>query len=130
MTKMDNEEKILNRIPLEIIVFATFLAILALFVFDALTALFFFAGGSLSAASFAWLRRSLSRFLGHEKKKAVRSAIALYLFRLVLILAAFFIIISLFPRKIFAFTAGFSVIILVFLVETIIAFSRKGQWKA
>lgn len=127
---MDNEEKILRRLPLEILVCASFLAVIALFIFDPLTALFLFAGGTLSAAGFAWLRKALSRFLSREKKTALKSAILLYLARLLLILAAFFIIISLFPRKIFAFIAGFSVIILVFLVETVIEFFRIRIWKA
>jgi hypothetical protein len=57
-------------------------------------------------------------------------AILLYVLRLVLICAAFFIIILLFPRKILAFGAGFSTIVLVFLAEGVGALLRLKTWKA
>jgi hypothetical protein len=64
-----------------------------------------------------------------DKKKALRSALALYGIRLVLILAIFFIIIFFFSRNIIAFAAGFSTMIPVFLAEAIVGLSRVKQWK-
>lgn len=123
------EEKILRRIPQEILVFSGILAIAAILAFDALTGIFIFVGGGVSALSFIWLRQSLVKFLSFSKKKAIKSAIALYGLRLVLILAVFFIIIFFFSTKIIAFVAGFSTIIGVFFVEAVAVLSRLKKWK-
>jgi hypothetical protein len=123
------EEKIIRRIPFEIIILAATLGIVAGLIFDLLTGLFFFAGGALAALSFLWLKQSLTRVLLREKAKAVRSAILLYVFRLILILGLFFIIIFAYPNKLLAFAAGFSTVIPVFLGETAVALARMKQWK-
>jgi hypothetical protein len=162
------EERILRRIPLEILALSFLTALASLLFFSPLTSVFIFAGGAFSALSFAWLKKSVSKlFLLEQKgeitskekgekkgdgslnkngdrpyiekglspffpflKKALRSGLALYGLRLLLILAIFFIIILLFSKKIIAFAAGFSVIIPVFLVEAVIALSRMKQWKS
>ncbi len=144
------EEKILRRIPLEILSLSFVMALGSIFLFNPLTALFVLAGGAFSALSFIWLKRSISRLLllkikngdspsqekGQslffllDKKKALRSALALYGIRLVLILAIFFIIIFFFSRNIIAFVAGFSAIVPVFLAEAVVALSRMKQWKS
>lgn len=137
------EEKILRRIPWEILILSSVLAVASLLFLNPLTALFIFAGGVFSALSFIWLKQTISRLLllkngdspSWEKgqspflKKALRSALALYGIRLVLILATFFIIIFFFSKKIIAFVAGFSTMIPVFLVEAIIALSKMKKWK-
>jgi len=123
------EEKIIRRIPFEIIILAATLGIGAGLIFDLLTGLFFFAGGALAAISFLWLKQSLTRVLLREKAKAVRSAILLYVFRLILIIGLFFIIIFAYPNKLLAFAAGFSTVIPVFLGETAVALARMKQWK-
>ncbi len=125
----DLYERILRRIPLEIMGLALFLALGALFVFDALTALFVVLGGMLAAAGFIWLKQSATRFLSPEKGRALRSSLLLYGLRLVLILALFFIIILSFSQRIYAFMAGFSTVILVFLFEAIAALSSMKTWK-
>jgi len=140
------EEKILRRIPFEILVLSFVIALVSLFFFNPLIAIFIFAGGVLSTLSFIWLMQSVSRlfllkngdrhlkeeepvpFFG--KKKALRSALALYGIRLVLILAIFFIIIFFFPKSIIAFVAGFSTMVPVFLVEAVAGLSRMKQWKS
>ena len=124
------DERILLRIPREILGLAAVLALPAAFLFDPLTALLFFAGGALAALGFLWLKQSLTRSLLMGKTGALRSAILLYAFRLVLICGVFFIIILLFPRKILAFGAGFSTIVLVFLAEGVGALLRMKTWKA
>ena len=140
------EEKILRRIPVEILVLAFVIALASIFLLNPLTALFIFAGGAFSALSFIWLKQSISRLLPikkggrhlkeeeagtfFEKKKALRSALALYGIRLVLIIAIFFIIIFFFSRNIIAFVAGFSTMVPVFLVEAIVGLSRMKQWKS
>jgi len=126
---MTYEEKVLRRIPLEILLIAALIALLALFFFTPLTSLFILAGGLLSAASFVWLKTALNRFLGPDRRRAVRSGLVFYLLRLFLLLAVFSIIILLFPRMILAFVAGFSSLILAFLIEAALAVSQMKQWK-
>lgn len=150
------EEKILSRIPLEILSLSFLIALASLLFFSLLTAVFILAGGAFSALSFVWLKKSISRLFSVKKgdspskekkkgdrhltepvpffqspslKKALISGLFLYGLRLLLILAAFFIIILLFSKKIIAFAVGFSVIIPVFLAEAAIALSRMKQWK-
>ena len=127
---MDEEmyERILKRIPLEITGLSVLLALGAVFVFDALTALFVVLGGMLAAAGFIWLKQSATRFLSPEKGRALRSSLLLYGIRLILIIAIFFIIILSFSQRIYAFMAGFSTMILVFLIEAIAALSSTKTW--
>ena len=124
------EEKILRRIPVEILVLSFVIALASIFLFHPTTALFILAGGAFSALSFIWLKQALTKFLLLGKKKALRSALALYGIRLVLIIAIFFIIIFFFSRNIIAFVAGFSAIVPVFLAEAIVGLSRMKQWKS
>ena len=126
---MTYEEKVLHRIPLEVPLIAFVLAIIALLFFTPLTSLFILAGGLFSAASFVWLKTALNRFLGPDRRRAVRSGLVFYLLRLFLLLAVFSIIILLFPRMILAFVAGFSSLILAFLIEAALAVSQMKQWK-
>ena len=150
------EEKILRRIPLEILVLSFVIALGSIFLFNPLAALFVLAGGAFSAVSFIWLKQSISKLLLLEKretgdilkkkrdrhlkeeepvpffdkKKALRSALILYGIRLVLIIAIFFIIIFFFSRNIIAFVAGFSTMVPVFLAEAVVGLSRMKQWKS
>ena len=123
------EEKILRRIPFEVIGAAAVLGLAAAALFNPLTGLFFFAGGVMAALGFIWLKSSLTRVLEKGKARALRSGILLYLGRFVLILGVFFIIILVYPRMILAFAAGFSTVIPVFLVEIALALARMKQWK-
>jgi len=123
------EEKILRRIPLEVIAAAAVLGLGAAALFNPLTGLFFFAGGALSTLGFLWLKSALTHVLAKGKAQALRSGILLYLARFVLILGVFLIIILIYPRMILAFAAGFSTIIPVFLVEIALALARMKQWK-
>lgn len=123
------DEKILNRIPIEIVFLALLAAIAAWFIFDATTALLVLAGGILAALGFIWLQRSLTGLLQEDRKRAVRSAALMYGLRLLLIIGVFSIIILFFSKKVIAFAAGFSTIILVFLVEAIAALAKIKQWK-
>ena len=127
---VQEEAKILNRIPREIILVAFLGALLVAVFFNIITSLFVFAGGIVSAASFVWLKDSLTRFFQLKKKgKILISVILSYILRLVLIMAVFSIIIIFFSNKIFAFIGGFSAIIIVLLAEAIAAFSRIKEWK-
>jgi hypothetical protein len=124
------EEKILRRIPREILILALIIALLSLLFFDPMTSLFIFAGGLLSALSFIWLKQAITRFLFLEKKNALRASVVLYFLRLLLIIAVFSIIILLFSKRIIAFAAGFSTIIAVILVESIAVLFSLKSWKA
>ena len=123
------DEKILTRIPREICILALLIALCFLLFWDMGAALLALAGGILAAFSFIWLKQSITKLLLSGKKKAVRSAMIIYSIRLILIIAAFFIIIFFFSKKVLAFTAGFSSIILVFLIEAVNAFTKLKQWK-
>jgi uncharacterized membrane protein YesL len=124
------DERILRRIPLEILALSAVLGLAAALLFSALAGLLFFAGGGLAAMGFLWLKRSLTRLLAKDKEGALRSAILLYALRLGLICAVFLIIILIFPGKILAFGAGFSTIVPVFLAEGVGALLRMKTWKA
>jgi hypothetical protein len=123
------EEQILKRIPKEILVLSLVLAVGAWIVFDGVSAGLVLAGGALAAINFIWMKQAISRFLYTGKKKAMRSGIAVYSLRLLLILGIFFIIILFFSEKILAFAAGFSTLIIVFLGEAIAGLSKFKQWK-
>jgi hypothetical protein len=124
------DERILHRIPIEILALSAVLALAAALLFSPLAGLLFFAGGALAALGFLWLKRSLTQLLARDKAGALRSAILLYVLRLGLICGAFFIIILFFPGKIMAFGAGFSTIVPVFLAEGVGALLRMKTWKA
>jgi anaerobic C4-dicarboxylate transporter len=123
------DERVLRRIPFEIGALSALLALAAGLAFDPLTGLFFFAGGIVSALGFAWLKRSLSRLLSRDMKGALRSGILMYALRLVLICAVFLLIILLYPKKIFAFAAGFSLVVPVALAEGVRALLLMRSWK-
>lgn len=123
------DEKILRRIPKEVLFLSFITALASLFAFDLLTSLFVLAGGTLSVLSFIWLKQTLYKFLLIGDKKPLKFALVFYLLRLVLILAIFFIIIYFFSKKIIAFVAGFSIIVPVFLAEAAISLSQMKKWK-
>ena len=123
------EEKILRRIPFETLAAAAGAGLLVGLFFGPLSGLLFFAGGALAALGIVSLKRSLGRVLAREKPGALRSGILLYLLRLALLLAAFFLIIWAFPEKILAFAAGFSTVIPVFGAEAALALARFKEWK-
>jgi hypothetical protein len=123
-------EKILRRVPVEILIAGTVLALGLIPLIGLVGSALFLAGAGLAALGFVWLKQSLTRFLVRERAGALRAAILLYALRLVLICGVFLIIILVFPRKILAFGAGFSVIVLVFLAEGIGALLRMKTWKA
>jgi len=138
-----DDEKILRRIPLEIVALSCLLALIAFPLFDALTALLIISGGALATLSFLWLKQTISKLLIVKKgdspskeeglspsfKKVLRTALPFYILRIVLILGIFFIIIFFFSNKIIAFMVGFSTLVPVFLIEAVIALSKMKQWK-
>jgi hypothetical protein len=123
------EDRILRRLPLEILTFALVMAGGSLLFFSPRTGLFVLAGGLFSAASFIWLMQTVTRFLGPDRKKAIRGGLVFYLLRLLLIIVVFLIIILLFPRMILAFAAGFSSLVPAILAEAVMALSQMRQWK-
>jgi hypothetical protein len=123
------EEKILKRIPYEILFLSFLICVGASLTFDLSIGLFVLTGGAVSALNFFWLHRTLSRALLRERGKALKGSAFGFAFRLLLILAIFFIIIFFFSKKILAFAAGFSTIIVVLLIEAVAAISRLKTWK-
>ena len=123
-------EKVLKRIPREVIGLAFLLAVASSFIFDIGTGLFVLAGGILAAVNFIWLNQTLSNVLLREKRQALKTSGLFFGLRLVLILAIFFIIIFFFSNKIIAFAVGFSSIIAVLLFEAITVMPRLKTWKS
>ena len=123
------EEKILSRVPLETLLCSIIAAAAGFILFDYLIALLVLAGGLFSMLNFYWLKQTISKAITPHKKKSLRSAIPLYIVRILLILAIFFIIIIFFSIKILAFVVGFSMIIPVFLIEAFRELSKLKQWK-
>jgi len=123
------DERVLRRVPREILAVSAALAAAAGLIFDPLAGLLLFAGGTLSALSFAWLKGSLSRILAQGKRGALRSGIVLYALRLALICGVFFLIILLLPGRVLAFVAGFSVLVPVALAESVRALLSMRTWK-
>jgi len=76
---ISDDEKILRRIPLEIVAFSCLMALIAFPLFDALTALLIIAGGALATLSFLWLKQTVSKLLivkkGDIKKEDSRSRV-------------------------------------------------------
>ena len=124
------EESVLRRLPLEILAFSLVIAAGSLLFFKPLTGLFVLAGGLFSALSFIWLKQTVTRFIGPDRRTAVRKGIVFYILRLFLIIAVFLIIILLSPRMILAFAAGFSSLVPAILAEAVVAILQMTTWKA
>ena len=125
-----DEEKILRRIPVEALICTVVAAVAGFFLFDYLIALLILAGGLFAVLNFYWLKQTITKSLTVGKKKAVRSALPLYILRILLILALFSVIIFFFSKKILAFVVGFSMIIPVFLIEAAGMLKKLKQWKS
>lgn len=123
------EEKVLWRIPLEIILVTTVLAIPAYFLFDLTYAGLFWAGGFTGALSFWGLKISLTRLLSNLGRQVILRSLLFYLFRLLLIVLIFFIIILLYRKKVIVFAIGFSMLVIVIMVEAIIGLLGGKTWK-
>ncbi len=123
------DERILGRIPKEIVIVTLSLSAGALILFDLTTFFLVLAGGGVAAVGFIWLRDSVDRFLDQSKPHALKTALFLYGLRLLLIILFFSIIILFFSKKIFAFAAGFSSIVVVFLFEAAAALIQMKKWK-
>ena len=123
------EEKILRRIPREILYLSIAFSVPVFVLFDPISALFFILGGIMTALNFLWFKKEVTKFLVYHKKKAVKSLLSLYGLRIVLIIGVFSIIIFFFSKKILAFAAGFSMLIPVALVEAAVGLLKLKTWK-
>jgi hypothetical protein len=124
------EERVLRRIPLEIVGLAAVAGIAAALLLDPLSGLFVLAGGAVSALSFTWLKSVLGRALSRGKSGALKAGLALYALRFLLISAAFILIILVYPKKLIAFAAGFSAVVPVFGIEAAAALLRVKSMKS
>lgn len=123
------EERILRRIPVEILSLSLLFGVAASLIFGLSLGLFVLAGGVVSALNFLWVHQTLSKALLQEKGKVLKGSTLGFAIRFLLILALFFIIIFFFSKKIIAFAVGFSMIIVVLLIEAVAALSRQRTWK-
>ncbi len=123
------EERVLRRIPIEILGLAVVFGLGAAFLRSLPTGLSILAGGAFSALCFVWLKGALGRALSRGKARALKAGLALYGLRLLLILAVFSLIILLYPNKLIAFVAGFSAVIPVFGAEAAVGLVRVKSMK-
>lgn len=74
------EEKILRRIPLEILALSFVIALASLLFFSSLNAVFILGGGAFSALSFVWLKQEVSKLFllknGKSPSHAASSALS------------------------------------------------------
>lgn len=124
------EERVLRRLPREILAAGAALGLPAGLLWGARAGLVLFAGAAAAAVSFLWLHRALGRVLDRGRAGALKSGVLLYAGRLLLIGAAFTLIVLLHPRSVIAFAAGFSVIVPVFLAEGAFTLGRAKSWKS
>lgn len=124
------EERVIRRIPFEVVGLAAVAGIAAALLLAPLSGLFVLAGGVVSALSFIWLKSVLGRALNRGKSGALRAGLALYVLRFLLIFAAFFLIILVYPNKLIAFAAGFSAVVPVFGAEAAAALLRVKSMKS
>ena len=125
----NSEDKAFRRVPLFTFIGTVIASILGFILFDYLIALLVLAGGLFSMLNFFWIKQTISKALIPGEKKSIRSALPLYIVRILLIIAIFFIIIVFFSKKILAFVVGFSMIIPVFLIEAAGSLVKLKQWK-
>lgn len=124
------EQIILKRIPLEIIFTSTLLALPVYLLFDLTNAFLFWLGGLISALSFWSLKTSLTKILANlGQQKTIRLSLAWYVLRILLIVIIFFIIILLYQKRVLAFALGFSMLLLVIMVEAIFGLISWRKWK-
>ena len=124
------EERVLRRVPGEILAAGAALGLAAGLLWGARAGLVLFAGAAAAAGAFLWLRRALARVLDRGRAGALTSGLLLYAGRLLLIGLAFTLIVLIHPRSILAFAAGFSVVIPVFLAEGALTLARAKSWKS
>lgn len=124
------EERILRRMPKEIGLAALVLSIPAALLFGLKAGAFFLMGGAAAAVGFLWLTQVVSRLFLRPDKTSIRKAVLIYALRLVLICALMLAIISISPKSIPAFGAGFSVLVIITFAEGVAALARMKKWKA
>lgn len=124
----DLENRILRRLPLEILIVAALMTLIIGIIFDPLSALLCLAGGVISCLSFLWLKKSISLYLtsGHDRR--LGRLIGFQLLRLGLIALIFLTIIYFFSRRALAFMAGLAALFLTIAGEMIFSLRKKG-WK-
>jgi len=125
----DQMEKSIKRIPVETAVFGLVFGLLAALFFDAVSGLLVLAGALVAGLSFLGLKGAVDRWLTMPKARFMRKALFLYMVRLGLICLIFLTIIFLFKRKVIAFVAGFSLILISVMVEALINLVSMRQWK-
>ncbi|HDJ24307.1 MAG TPA: hypothetical protein ENF17_10515 [Candidatus Aminicenantes bacterium] len=124
------EQTILRRIPLEITAVSSLLSLPAYLLFDFTTAYLFWLGGLLGALSFWSLKASLTKTLANlNQQKTIRLSLFWYIMRLLLIVLVFFIIILVYQKRVLAFALGFSLLLLVIMIEAIYGLISQRKWK-
>jgi len=125
----DQMEKSIKRIPAETMVLGLVFGLLAALVFDPISGVLVLAGALVAGLSFIGLKGAVDRWLTQPRSRFMKKALLLYLLRLGLICLIFLTIIFLFKKRVIAFVAGFSVILLSLMIEALINLVSMKQWK-
>lgn len=124
----DLENKILKRLPWEILILAFLMALIIGLIFDFLSALLCLAGGVVSCLSFLWIKKSVSLYLTSRPGRRLGRLIGFQLLRLGLIALIFLTIIYFFSSRALAFIAGLAALLLAIAAEMIFSLRKRG-WK-
>ncbi|MGB9835406.1 MAG: hypothetical protein ACPLRX_01545 [Candidatus Saccharicenans sp.] len=122
-------EKSIRRIPAETSILGLAVGLLVGSVYEPLSGLLVLAGALVAGGSFLGLKGTVDRWLTQPKSKFIKKALVLYLVRLGLICLIFLTIILLFKKKVIAFAAGFSLIVVSIMIEALISLVSMRQWK-
>lgn len=124
----DLENKVLERLPREILFLSVLMALIIGIIFDPLSALLCLAGGIVACFSFLWLKKSVSLYLASSHDRRLGRLIGFQLLRLGLIALIFLTIIYLFFSRALAFMVGLAALLLAMAGEMIFSL-RKRRWK-
>lgn len=125
----DRMEKSIKRIPAETSILGLAVGLLVGSIYEPLSGLLVLAGALVAGGSFLGLKGTVDRWLTQPKSKFIKKALVLYLVRLGLICLIFLTIILLFKKKVIAFAAGFSLIVVSIMIEALINLVSMRQWK-
>lgn len=125
----DRMEKSIRRIPVETSILGLAVGLLVASVYEPLSGLLVLAGALVAGGSFLGLKGTVDRWLTQPKSKFIKKALVLYLVRLGLICLIFLIIIAFYKKKVIAFAAGFSLIVVSIMIEALISLVSMRQWK-
>ncbi|MGB9893788.1 MAG: hypothetical protein ACPLRA_05195 [Candidatus Saccharicenans sp.] len=127
--KADLLEDSIRRVPLETILLGLAAGLATGFFLEPISGALVLGGALLAAVAFITLNSFINKYFRVGQKGLIARAISVYLLRLLLICLVFLIIIIFFKKRVLAFAAGFSLVIISVLVEALRNLTSGRQWK-